>query len=203
MKKISILLPLLLGLPLAGCSSNTLTPSIVKLTEKGELSAASHHMKWWEGKQWSDKDVEWLARSMAAEARGEVERSHQTGNRVWRDSVIGCAYWLARTSVVKKKSIERTIKDYPYLLSSWLLANKYGNGCNYEYFFKPTNQIENWDELCTIARQGMSGSDPSGIDPNNYYDDKLEHNPPNWAHGAGVERKKIGHFIFVFNPLDP
>ncbi|MNY69563.1 hypothetical protein D3C86_2075160 [compost metagenome] len=53
-------------------------------------------MTWWQGRPVTQADVEFLARAISAEARGEVTRYKKTGDAAVKQSVSGVAYVIAR-----------------------------------------------------------------------------------------------------------
>lgn len=180
--------------------------SLPSASEGSAFQTKARFDKWWLSRTTDEAEVEFLARSLSAEARGEVTRYKKTGNQSYRDSVVGAGYVIARTAAVYKTTVQNLVqggvKSQPNFLSAWYLQNRAGNAENYRRFFLPTSQIEHWDELVQISREALAGRDPSGIDPNHYYDDSIRYNPPRWAYGPGVAKHQIGHFIFVYTPKD-
>lgn len=146
-------------------------------------------------KRWSEKDVDFLARALSAEARGELTKFLQTGDRRFRDSLVGIGYVIARKAERMGTGIESAIRRDRHFLSAWGQGERGNNRHNYREFFKPTHQIANWDELRTIAREALSGADPTGIGPNHYYDTSIS--APRWARGPRVETQRIGKIVFV------
>jgi hypothetical protein len=199
-------LPFLLAMLLTGCSvpgnwgGLPLTGSETFTADEALLDA--QYMKWWQGRPVTQPDVEFLARAISAEARGEVTRYKKTGDGAVKQSVSGVAYVIARTAAVRKTSVEGLIKGQSDFLSSWHLKNQAGNAENYRQFFLPTQQIVYWNELCGIAREALSGKDPTGIDPNHFYDVSIAHRPPRWAIGPGISKRQLGKLIFIYTPKD-
>ncbi len=199
-------LPILLAALLTGCSvpgtwdGLPLTGSETFTADDALLDA--QYMKWWQGRPVTQADVEFLARAVSAEARGELTRYKKTGDDAVKQSVSGVAYVIARTAAVRKTSVEGLIKGQSDFLSSWHLKNQAGNAENYRQFFLPTQKIVYWNELCGIAREALSGKDPTGIDPNHFYDVSIAHRPPRWALGPGISKRQLGKLIFIYTPKD-
>lgn len=146
-------------------------------------------------KRWSHKDVDFLARAISAEARGELTKYLDTGDRRFRDSVVGIGYVIARKAERMGTGIEQAIRRDRHFLSAWGQGERGNNRQNYREFFRPTHQIANWNELRAIAREALAGADPTGIGPNHYYDTSIS--APRWARGPQVETKRIGKIVFV------
>lgn len=146
-------------------------------------------------KRWSEKDVEFLARALSAEARGELTKYLATGDSRLRDSLVGIGYVIARKAESMGTGIEQAVRRDRHFLSAWGQGERGNNRQNYREFFKPTHKIANWDELKTIAREALAGADPTGIGPNHYYDTSIS--APRWARGPRVETKRIGKIVFV------
>ncbi|HEY9856108.1 MAG TPA: hypothetical protein V6D05_10245 [Stenomitos sp.] len=201
-----LLMTLLLATFVTGCGTSTFVKSPAERPQSSLLMADAQYWKWWVNRPTDNAEVEFLARSLSAEARGEVTRYKKTGNANYRASVVGAGYVIARTAAAYKTTVQNLVqggvKSQPNFLSAWYLQNRAGNAENYSQFFLPTSQIENWDDLVAISREALAGKDPSGIDPNHYYDDSLQYNPPRWAVGDGVVKQPLGHFIFVYTPKD-
>ena len=199
-------LPFLLAALLTGCSPPgnwgglPLTGNETFTADDADLDA--QYMKWWQGRPVTQADVEFLARAISAEARGEVTRYKTSGDAAVKQSVSGVAYVIARTAAVRKTSVEELIKGQSDFLSSWHLKNQAGNAENYRQFFLPKQKIVYWDELCGIAREALSGKDPTGIDPNHFYDVSIAHRPPGWAVGPGISKRQLGKLIFIYTPKD-
>ena len=199
-------IPMLLAALLAGCGVPG-TMGGLSLSEPQAFTADdavldAQYMKWWVGRPVTQADVEFLARAISAEARGEVTRYKKTGDASVKKSVQRVAYVIARTAAVRKQSVEGLIKGQSDFLSSWHLQNRAGNAENYRQFFLPTQKIVYWDELCGIARTALEGQDPTGIDPNHFYDVSIAHRPPRWSIGSGVSKRQLGRVIFVYTPKD-
>ena len=180
------------GIPVSGTQPFTADDTIVD----------AQYMKWWQDRPVTQADVEFLARAVSAEARGEVTRYKKTGDVAIQKSVSGIAYVIARTAAVRKTSVEGLIKGQSDFLSTWHLKNRAGNAENYRQFTLPPQKILYWDELCGIARQALGGNDPTGIDPNHFYDVSIANRPPRWAIGPGVSKKQLGRVIFIYTPKD-
>lgn len=137
-------LPFLLAAFLAGCGAPT-TWIGVPITGTHPFAADgsvvdAQFMKWWVGRPVTQEDVEFLARAVSAEARGELTRYKKTGDAAVQKSVSGIAYVIARTAAVRKTSVEGLIKGQPTFLSSWYLKNQAGNAENYRQFFLPPSR---------------------------------------------------------------
>lgn len=145
--------------------------------------------------RWSQGDVEFLARALAAEGRGELSKYFATGDRRYRDSVLGMGYVIARKAESMGTGIRQMVNRQPHFLSAWGQGNRGNNRNNYQQFFLPQERIANWKELKAIAREALQGADPTGIGPNHYYDTSIS--APRWARGAGVETRRIGKIVFV------
>ncbi len=148
-------------------------------------------------RRWSENDVRYLARAIAAEARGEISKYLDTGNRAYRESAVGIGYVIARTAVDRGESIMEVIRNQPMFLSSFGMGHASGNSDNFRQFYQDPGRIPNWETTLEIAREALAGRDPSGIDPNHFYDVSIAHDPPDWAHGA--RQKRIANIIFVNN----
>jgi|GEM_PF-3872952 len=146
-------------------------------------------------KRWTQGDVEFLARALSAESRGEFSKYLSSGDRRLRDSVVGIGYVIARKAEDMGTGIQQMIRRQPHFLSAWGQGNRGNNRHNFREFFKPTHQIANWSDLKTIAREALMGADPTGIAPNHYYDTSIS--APRWARGPHVETKRIGKIVFV------
>lgn len=194
-------LALLVALLLTGCASPEQWGGL-PLAEPDSFTADAQYMKWWVNRPVTQGDVEFLARAISAEARGEVTRYKKSGDVSVQKSVAGVAYVIARTAAVRKTSVEGLIKGQSDFLSSWHLKNQAGNAENYRQFTLPKQQILYWDELCGLAREALSGKDPTGIDPNHFYDVSIAHKPPRWAVGPGVSKRQLGRMIFIYTPKD-
>ena len=180
MKK--ILAALAASLTMAGCAP--VSPLAPAAPPAADLAARGH--------AFSADDVEYLARVLAAEARGELAR--------YPHSVLGVGYVIARTARKEKVGVRALITQrQPWLLTSYKEGPK---GINGKYFHVPVSRIDRFSELEAIAKKAIAGHDPTGIDPNHFYDDSIAHRPPAWSKGPGVKKKQLGHFIFVHNPLD-
>lgn len=150
--------------------------------------------------RWTEQDVEFLARAISAEARGEVTKYFETGDRRYRDSVVAIGTVIVNKAEESGTGIERTIRRNPHFLSAWGQGERGHNRRNFREFFRPTHQIAHWAELKQIAREALMGADPTGIDPNHYYDTSIS--APRWARGRGVETRRIGSIVFVDNARD-
>lgn len=199
-------IPFVLAALLAGCgipgTIGGLSNTEPQVFTADDAMLDAQYMKWWVDRPVTQADVEFLARAISAEARGEVTVYKKTGDAAVKKSVQGVAYVIARTAAVRKKSVEGLIKSQPDFLSSWYLKNKAGNAENYRQFFLPPQQIVYWDELCGIARKALEGQDPTGIDPNHFYDISIAHRPPRWAVGPSVSKRQLGRVIFIYTPKD-
>lgn len=183
---------------LVGCGT-PIHNSSLPVAETERVTADAQNRKSWAGRPVTQADIEFLARAVSAEARGEITRYKKSGDEAVRNSVGGVAYVIARTAAVRKTSIEGLIKGQSDFLSSWHLKNRAGNAENYQQFFLPPSKIVYWDELCHIARAALEGNDPTGIDPNHFYDVSIAHRPPRWAIGPDVSKRQLGRVIFIHN----
>ena len=77
------------------------------------------------------------------------------------------------------------------------MGHSSGNSDNFRQFYQDSSRIPNWEETVEIAREALSGRDPSRIDPNHFYDVSIAHDPPDWARGARNQR--IANIVFVNN----
>lgn len=154
--------------------------------------AGTIRSKW--GRGWSEADVELLARALAAEARGLVTKFVKTGNQLYRDAVLAAGYVIARNSAERNVSIQGLLNRQPLFLTSWGLGESRGNADNFRQFFLPTERIANWAELKQIAREALAGNDPTGTNPNHFYDDSIR--APKWAQGAQASIQ-LGPMVFV------
>lgn len=145
------------------------------------------------GRSWSAEDVEMMARALAAEARGQVTKYLATGKQVYRDAVLTAGYVIARNAAERKCSIQELVTGQPFFLASWGNGETHGNANNFDQFFQPADHIANWPELEKIAREALAGEDPSGINPNHFYDESI--NAPAWAKAAPVAQ--LGRMVFL------
>lgn len=144
-------------------------------------------------REWTEEDVEVLARALSAEARSVVSRYRRTGAPADRDAVLAAGFVIAETAASRGLSIAGLLAQQPLFLSSWGLGEQGGNADNFAQFFLPRERIAHYAELEAIARDALAGKDPTGMAPNHFYDDSIA--PPAWAHTA--QTTKIGEFIFA------
>jgi len=146
-------------------------------------------------RRWTENDVRYLARAISAEARGEISKFIETGDRSYRDSAVGIGYVIARTAVDRGESIMNVIQNQPMFLSSYGMGHSSGNSDNFRQFYQDPSRIPNWEKLVDIAREALAGRDPSGVDSNHFYDVSIAHDPPDWARGG--QKRQIANIIFV------
>lgn len=145
------------------------------------------------GRSWTAQDVEMLARALAAEARSLITRFRRRGNVQDRNAVLAAGYVIARTARERNLSIADLLRQQPLFLSSWGMGDRQGNRDNFAQFFLPKERIAHYAELEAIAFEALAGKDPTGMDPNHFYDDSIA--APRWARTA--QATKMGEFIFV------